>query len=433
MDPQRASLAAWLRAAARLALRGHGGAEPNPCVGAVIVDGAGRLLGSGFHRRCGEAHAEVAALADARRRGHDVRGATMLVTLEPCNSQGRTGPCSEAIVAAGIRTVVVARRDPHPKGQGGLERLRAAGVAVHVEPEPLAMRVGEPFVHRVTRGLPWVVAKWAQTIDGRIATRSGDSRWISSVRSRAMVHRERGRVDAMLTGIGTVLADDPLLTARGVRVRRVARRVVVDPGLRIPSGCRLLSSLEAASVTIACREELLGSQTAEALRGRGVEIVGLPRLGGTGVGSPGGFAGRGAIEAAPSPARQALDLGPLLAHLAREHTVATVLVEAGPGLLGALLSQDLVNLAWVFVAPSLLGDAMAPGPVAGESPLRIAEARGFELLDARRRGSDLSLVYAPRRRTEADSMGNPSSPQACDSAVGPMANASTPVQSVRPR
>lgn len=394
----------WLARAARLGLRGHGGAEPNPCVGAVIVDAKdtvlgsaprstlgsllGSLLGSGFHRRRGEAHAEIAALADARSRGHAVRGKTIYVTLEPCQGLGRTGPCTEAIIEAGLGEVVVARRDPHPKGRGGLERLAAAGVGVRVVEAPAALRLGAPFAKRVTTGLPWVVAKWAQTLDGRIATGTGDSRWISSPRSRAMVHRERGRVDAILTGAGTALADDPLLTARDCRLRRIARRVLVDPQLRIPAAARLLGSLEVAPLTIACGSDASGSPKAQELRARGVEIVELPAMA-----AEIGAGGTGPHDSTPRRA----DLRPLLHHLAQVHEVATLLVEAGPGLLGSLFRQDLVDMAWVFVAPIVMGDGAAPGPVMRRSPrtmeeLRLDPTAKLRLVEVRQRGPDAMLL-----------------------------------------
>lgn len=375
----------WLRHAARLGWRGHGGAEPNPCVGAVIVSPAGALIGEGFHARCGGPHAEIAALGDAAERRRDPRGATMYVTLEPCHRQGRTAPCSEAIIGHGIREVVVARRDPHPKGEGGLEALAAAGVRTRVVEEPAAALVAAPFAWRVRSGLPWVVAKWAQTLDGRIGTRGGDSRWISSARSRAMVHRERGRVDAILTGIGTVLADDPLLTARDVRVRRLARRVLVDPNLRIPLSSNLLQTIGEAPLTIACARARLDAPEAQVLRARGVELVGLPSRAADG----------------------SLELRELLRHLGEAHSAATVLVEAGPGLVGSLIGQGLVDMAWVFVAPLLMADPGAPGPVGelvgaslapdeGMSALREDPRRCLQLIEQRRRGPDAMLLYVRR-------------------------------------
>ncbi|MHC4992472.1 MAG: bifunctional diaminohydroxyphosphoribosylaminopyrimidine deaminase/5-amino-6-(5-phosphoribosylamino)uracil reductase RibD, partial [Planctomycetota bacterium] len=188
----------FLAMAARLALRGRGGAEPNPMVGCVIAASSGEVVGWGYHRRCGGPHAEIEAL---RRAGARSAGATAYVTLEPCNHTGRTGPCTEALIEAGVRRVVYARKDPGVPAGGGGERLRAAGIEADLCATcPDAITVSEPYVHRVRTGLPWITAKWAQTADGRIATSSGESQWISNAASRVLVHRRRGHSDAVLTG-----------------------------------------------------------------------------------------------------------------------------------------------------------------------------------------------------------------------------------------
>ena len=238
----------YLHIAARLALRGHGGTEPNPIVGCLIVSPRDEIVGWGYHRQCGQAHAEVHALG---RAGPRAAGATAYITLEPCNHFGRTPPCTEALIKAGVAKVVIARRDPNPIAAGGLDRLREAGIEVVIADDcELAMRITDGFARRVRSGLPWVIAKWAQTLDGRIATGSGESRWISNEASRRMVHRERGRVDAILTGIGTVLSDDPLLTARDVRIRRVARRIVIDPHLKTPLDAKLVQTADRFPTTM---------------------------------------------------------------------------------------------------------------------------------------------------------------------------------------
>ncbi|MFM9180344.1 MAG: bifunctional diaminohydroxyphosphoribosylaminopyrimidine deaminase/5-amino-6-(5-phosphoribosylamino)uracil reductase RibD, partial [Phycisphaerales bacterium] len=198
----RADAARWMAHAARIAWRGHGGAEPNPMVGCVIVAAGGQLVAEGHHRRCGGPHAEVEAL---RRAGIAARGATAVVTLEPCNHHGRTGPCSMALREAGVARVLYGCADPTPTAAGGAETLRRHGIDAEHLPHPDAARVTAPFLHRVRTGRPWVIAKWAESADGRIATRPGEPRWISGARSRAMVHRERARVDAVLTGMGTVM------------------------------------------------------------------------------------------------------------------------------------------------------------------------------------------------------------------------------------
>src|SRR5690242_3300722 len=202
----------WMRRALDLAECGRGWVEPNPLVGAVIVRD-GRMVGEGWHRRYGEAHAEVNALAEA---GDAARGATLYVTLEPCCHHGKTPPCTDAVLRAGVRRVVAAMPDPFPAVAGqGAGRLRAAGVEVEFGPgEAAARRLNAPYLKLLAAGRPYVHVKWAMTLDGKIATRTGDSKWVSNPASRRYVHELRGRVDAVLVGVGTALADDPSLTAR---------------------------------------------------------------------------------------------------------------------------------------------------------------------------------------------------------------------------
>src|SRR5688500_6693810 len=202
-----------MRQALALATRGRGAVEPNPMVGAVVLSADGRLVGEGYHERFGGPHAEVIALATA---GEGSRGGTLYVTLEPCCHHGKTPPCTDAVLRSGVRRVVAAMADPFPKvAGGGLRVLRDAGLEVHVGPcGAEAGRLNAPYLKLVRTGRPWVHLKWAMTLDGRIATRTGDSKWISSEASRAKVHDLRGRVDAVVVGRGTVIADDPLLTAR---------------------------------------------------------------------------------------------------------------------------------------------------------------------------------------------------------------------------
>lgn len=359
----------YLQMAVRLALRGHGGAEPNPLVGCVIVSRGGEIVGWGYHRRYGGPHAEIDALKRAGNRAPD---STVYLTLEPCNHTAKTGPCSEALIEAGVRRVVYARDDPSPDAAGGAERLRAAGIETQLVTNcPGAIAVSDPFVHRVKTGLPWVIAKWAQTLDGRIATRTGKSRWISNDRSRRMVHRERGRVDAILTGIGTVLADDPLLTARDVRQRRVAKRVVINPSLAIPLDARLVTSLDQAPTIMVCDEAVLQSQASKAaqLRDRGVELLGVPATEGR------------------------LELSKALGRLSQRYDVSTILVEAGAGLLGELFQQRLVNEAWVFVAPTLWADEQAYPCLRGRTVDGVTDGFRLILQDAHVRGGDVVLRY----------------------------------------
>jgi diaminohydroxyphosphoribosylaminopyrimidine deaminase/5-amino-6-(5-phosphoribosylamino)uracil reductase len=369
-----------LDAAARAALRAAGDVEPNPLVGCVIVDPSGRIIGRGHHRRFGEPHAEIEALADCARRGHSPAGATVYTTLEPCNHHGKQPPCTDALIAAKVARVIFARHDPNPSARGGAERLAEAGIAAEFsDASPLATRLTDPFIKRITTGTPWVIAKWAQTIDGRVATRTGQSQWISSEASRRMVHRLRSRVDAVLTGIGTVKADNPLLTARKVpRLRRVARRVVVDPLLETPATSALVRSISrggtdggGAPLTIACAEMALSlrAEARDALIAAGAEIVGLP-------GQP-----------------ERLDLTVLLRHLAQAHQASNVLVEAGPGLVGSLVRDQLIDEAVVFIAPMLMADEHARPLAAGHVAPWLSDARRYELVRMTRRGPDAVLVY----------------------------------------
>lgn len=355
--------------AGRLALRGRGRVEPNPMVGCVIICPDGDLAGWGYHRACGEAHAEIIAL---KRAGDRAAGATAYVTLEPCNHIGRTGPCTEALIAANIARVVIGRRDPHPQAGGGASRLREAGIEVDViDHHPVITSITDPFIHRIETGLPWVIAKWAQTLDGRIATRSGESRWISSEASRRLVHRERGKVDAILTGIGTVLADDPMLTARNVRKRRIARRVVVDPKLQIPLDSKLVQTAAEVPLVVACHETMIsgGNEKIASLETAGVELIGIPL------------------------SESAMPLAPVLRELVTRYDATNVLVEAGAGLMGKLFAQQLINEAWVFIAPKLLGDEQAMPCIRGLDIATLSAAKRLTLVRQHRRGDDVILRY----------------------------------------
>jgi len=350
--------------AVRLAARGHGHVEPNPMVGCVVLDGAGAIAGWGFHRRIGGDHAEVEAL---RRAGDRARGGTLVVTLEPCSHHGRTPPCTDAIERAGVSRVVFATADPHPDAAGGAARLRERGIAAERRCHSAAEQLNSPFIHRVTTGLPWVSAKWAQTIDGAVAARSGASRWISSDRLRRMVHRERARVDAVITGIGTAIADDPQLTPRGVTLRRVPLRVVVDPELDLSPDSALVRSASPHS-------PLLIAAPRDALTGAASRVAALERDGVRCFGHDG-------------------SLRSMLSHLSREHGVARVLVESGGGLLGALAREGLVNECWVIVAPLIAGDAQAPRPVRGFEPADPQAMMRRTLIQAWRRGDEMVLLY----------------------------------------
>lgn len=356
-DPVQADDAFMARA---LALAAHGlyTTTPNPRVGAVVVrDGA--VLGEGFHRRPGEAHAEVAALDDARARGHDPRGSTVYVNLEPCNHQGRTGPCARALVDAGVARVVFAMRDPHDVAAGGAEALAAAGVALTEGVAADAAReLNLGFIANVVRGLPWVRVKLAASLDGRTALASGESQWITSAAARADGHAWRARACAILTGVGTVAKDDPQLTVRGVATPRQPLRVVVDRHAATPPSARVLAGGNALIVTASG-----GRDRASA----GVEVLELP------------------------DAHGKVDLERMMRALAARG-INELHVEAGAKLVGALVDAGLVDEFLVYLAPSLIGDP-ARGMAERATPLAALDARVrlvFRSVEAV--GDDLRIV-----------------------------------------
>ncbi len=377
----------WLECAARLALRGHGGAEPNPLVGCVIVQpGAPRssqVVGYGYHARCGEPHAEAIALA---RAGERANGATAYVTLEPCAHQGRTPPCTEALIRQGIARVVYSVADPNPVAAGGATQLHDAGIEVQRIECMACTRVTAPFLTRIHLRRPWVIAKWAQTLDGRTATRAGDSRWISGTRSRAAVHRERGRVDAVMVGVGTVLADDPHLLPRVTRTRRTPRRIIIDPQLATPIDAQIIKTASQGSVTIVA----LASAIASAVQGYrgGLVAAGVSLME---LAPARGEAGYHAFRGLPrgSMAEVLRSLG--------SQGVSTVLVEGGAGLLGALFDEDLVDDAWAFTAPVAVADGSGRPVATGKGRMQMLDALKYQLLDLRRRGDDSVALW--RRAT----------------------------------
>jgi len=364
---------ALMRMAARAGARGIGRVEPNPAVGCVIASDDGRIIGIGHHQRFGAPHAEIEALAACRAAGHDPRGATMIVTLEPCAHAGKTGPCTEAIIQAGIGRVIYARADPNPIAAGGAHRLRDAGIASALDDSVReAVELGAPFAKRIASGLPWIIAKWAQTIDGRVASRTGSSKWISNESSRRAVHRLRGRVDAIVTGIGTVMRDDPRLTARGVPVRRIARRIVLDSSIRTPVGCSLIRSIGEVPVTIIALESgvKVHSDRVGALRSAGAEVIGVPA----------GPDGR-------------VDPVEAMRLLVDRYDATRVLVEAGPRIMGALLAHALVDEAHVYVAPLVLGDPAGLCPADVGIARELTDATRMRLRSVKRIGDDVVMKY----------------------------------------
>ena len=352
--------------ALELAERGLWTTDPNPRVGCVIADGE-RVIAEGWHARAGEAHAERAALAAAR---DDVRGATVYVTLEPCCHQGRTPPCTEALVAAGVARVVYAMRDPNPRvGGKGIERLAAAGIAVGgglLEKECRELNPG--FISRMERGRPWVVVKLAASLDGGTALPGGESRWITGEAARADVQKLRARSSAVMTGSGTILADDPRLDVRLPEATRQPLRVVLDSQLRISPAARIVAP--PGKLLVLCTTDDDGR--AEALRAAGADVVRVAAADG------------------------GVDLVAALALLA-EREVNELLVECGAGLAGALLSAGLADELLLYLAPALLGPE-SRRLVDLPTPRSMADRLEFSISDRQDVGGDLLIRLRPRRR-----------------------------------
>ncbi len=333
----------WLKRALELAEEGRYTCSPNPMVGAVVVRD-GEVVGEGYHHCAGEPHAEVNALRNA---GDAARGATIYVTLEPCSTLGRTPPCTEAILRAGVSRVVVGAIDPSPAHAGkGLDILKAGGVAVDFADSSACEKLNEKFNFYAVTGMPFVHAKWAMTLDGKIATRTGDAKWISCPESRDYVHRLRAEHDAIMVGIGTVLVDNSRLNVRLEGEWRQPVKVIVDSRCRTPANAAALSG---ARTIIACGRAAAAEKIC-ALENAGAEVVHVP-----------------------DPESDRVDLRELLAHLGRE-SITSVLVEGGGTLLGSLFAERLVNRVTAFVAPKVAGGAEAPSPVGGIGVDNIADA-----------------------------------------------------------
>ncbi|MBN2316907.1 MAG: bifunctional diaminohydroxyphosphoribosylaminopyrimidine deaminase/5-amino-6-(5-phosphoribosylamino)uracil reductase RibD, partial [Sedimentisphaerales bacterium] len=269
----------FMQTALRLAKRGIGSVEPNPAVGAVVVKDS-QIIGKGYHKKFGGPHAEINALEDCVRSGAEPHGATMYVTLEPCCHQGKTGPCTQTIISAGLAKVVVAMIDPSKHASGkGIEQLRQAGIEVQTGLcETEARLLNAPFVKYASTGKCWITLKWAQSIDGKLAwTGHGERRWISNELSQKDVHKLRRRAQAILVGINTVLADDPLLTARPSKGKK-ATRIVLDNDLRIPPDCQLLRTAKKSPVMIVTRQHTVEAnpRAAEQVRKKGAELLVCP-------------------------------------------------------------------------------------------------------------------------------------------------------------
>lgn len=352
-----------MRRAIRLAARGLGSTSPNPVVGCVVLDAAGRTVGEGWHQRAGEAHAEVNALAAA---GERARGGTAVVTLEPCNHTGRTGPCTQALINAGVARVVFAVADPNPLATGGASALHAAGIDVQgglLAEEAAAGN--EAWLTSVLRHRPFVLWKYAATLDGRVAAADGTSRWITGPQARADVHRLRAEADAVVVGSGTMTADDPHLAVRKEErgERSQPLRVVLDTRATTKPAARVLD--EAGPTLICVAEDAAADHLPAA------SVLRLPRA----------ADGRG------------LDLAAVLGAL-HQRDVRSVLLEGGPTLAGAFLAAHLVDKVVGYLAPALLG----AGPVAlgGAGITTVARALRLDVADIARFGTDLRITAYPQ-------------------------------------
>ncbi|MFH1033917.1 MAG: bifunctional diaminohydroxyphosphoribosylaminopyrimidine deaminase/5-amino-6-(5-phosphoribosylamino)uracil reductase RibD [Pseudomonadota bacterium] len=351
----------FMRLALALAKKGLGRSSPNPAVGAVVVS-EGVIVGRGYHHEAGTPHAEVHALDQAGQRA---RGASIYVTLEPCNHQGRTPPCTGAILAAGIGRVVYGASDPNPQAQGGGAFLAAKGLEVlgGVLAEDCAAE-HRFFLTSVTLSRPHVILKTAATMDGRIATRTGDSRWVTGPAAREQVHRWRNWCDAICVGIGTALADDPQLTCR-VKHGRDPLRVIVDTHLKLSPAARVINPDSKAGCLLACGPNPPARRRAR-LEKEGAQVLALPLEQGR------------------------VDLKALLAELHRRG-VTSLLLEGGAGLAWGFLSAGLVDEVMYFLAPKLIGGAAAPGMIGGLGFEKMADALPLGPLSVKKFGEDLCL------------------------------------------
>jgi diaminohydroxyphosphoribosylaminopyrimidine deaminase/5-amino-6-(5-phosphoribosylamino)uracil reductase len=349
----------WLGRALALAARGRGRTAPNPMVGAVVVrDGV--VVGEGWHAEYGAPHAEVMAL---RAAGDAARGATAVVTLEPCSHHGKTPPCTDALLAAGVARVVYGAADPNPVARGGAEVLRAAGVEVRGPIDAQAVHDLDPaFFHRFASDRPYVTLKLALSLDGAMAPADRTPRWLTGPLARRAVHRQRAAHDAIMVGIGTVLADDPLLTVRGVSPapRRAPVRVVVDRDVRLPLGSKLVATLAEAPVTVLAADRPESAARRAALAAAGVTVLTAPTL--------------------PAQLRALAAAG-----------IGSVYCEGGATLAGALLAGGHVDRLVIFTAPVRLGaDALRPPLAAGADP---DGAERHRLVHLRRFGDDLMAIH----------------------------------------
>jgi diaminohydroxyphosphoribosylaminopyrimidine deaminase/5-amino-6-(5-phosphoribosylamino)uracil reductase len=359
----------WMKRALRLAEKGRGRTSPNPMVGAVVVK-EGVAVGEGYHAKVGEAHAEIVALREAKE---EARGATLYLNLEPCAHFGKTPPCAPEVIEAGVKRVVIGMEDPNPLVKGkGIEILRKAGLEVELGIlEKECQRFNEVFCKYILKKEPFVILKVAATLDGKIATRNGDSKWISGEAARRIVHKLRNQVDGVLVGIGTVLKDDPLLTAR-VRGGRDPYRIVLDSRLKTPEKAKVIGT--SPSKAIIAATALAPKDKVERFEERGVQIFIFDSKEGR------------------------VDLKSCLSRLG-EIGVMSLLVEGGSQVNGSFLDEGLIDKVLLFFSPKLMGDHQAPGIFGGKGISNLQEAIALKEMKTKKVGEDILIEgYFERRR-----------------------------------
>lgn len=365
----------YMNMALDLAEEARGKTSPNPMVGCVLVSSEGEIVGRGYHHKAGEPHAEIMAMRDA---GDKTKGATAYVTLEPCSHFGKTGPCCEALIKAGIKKVVAAADDPNPKVSGkGFARLREEGVEVvqHVL-EPKARRQNEVFMCNMEKKRPFVAMKYAMTLDGKIATHTGDSKWITGVEARTKAHYLRSIYDAILVGKNTIVQDDPELTCRLVEGKNPVR-VVIDSRLTLPPSHKIFTDKQAKTVVIAgymINPRIMVAYTKD-----------------TGA----------TIYTVKTDDEGKIDLKEMLETLAKEEGITSILVEGGSTVHGAFLDAGLVDRVYAFVAPKIVGGEKSLSPVGGKNPAKISDGISLTEVETTAVGQDI-LVTGVVQEKEAE-------------------------------
>lgn len=397
-EPDNAADRRFMREALALATRGEGFVEPNPMVGCVLVK-SGQIMGRGYHRQFGQPHAEIEALRSLVS-ATDARGSTAYVTLEPCCHHGKTPPCTRSLIDAGVARVVIAAKDPFPQVDGsGISQLKSAGIDVCVGVlEIEAEQIIAPFTKRIRTGMPWVIAKWAMTMDGRIATRTGDSQWISCQASRNQVHQLRSRVDAIVVGMGTVIADDPMLSARQDDAtpdqpfpKRIATRIVMCRR-RLPSpDSKLMQSCHQFPTLLVTTPDVDPEKLAE-LKSLGADCLATEE--------PADRASTGSETEKPHQTAEPRHVDgnrdnmvlQMLRHLA-DQGATNVMIEGGSQILSSFFSAGQIDEAHVFIGPKLFGGIEACGPVGGVGVALVADAGQFTLRNVDSFDDDVRLIY----------------------------------------